>query len=154
MTDYWPTEEGLITKPFDGTIGFFVASSTVTEGAPQKLGTGAAGAIKVQNAAAIGDSQGIVALKGGTTNDIIPCAMAGLVKVTVHGAVSPKSANITTGDLLMNSATAVVGGTKVMMTGNTTRLKIFAGSSYVFGMAMQPSTANSDEILVYLGKAT
>ena len=141
-TDYWPDEDSNpIVAGLD--IGFFQASGTVTEGRPVKLGTGVAGAIKCQNGSALGDSIG-VALKSGSTGDYIPVAITGVLKLTADGS----STNITTGDMVMSNASGkVIGGTFT-----TASMKTFGGNSYVLGMALQPSTADGDEILVLLGK--
>lgn len=140
-TDFWPDEEGLIVQGLD--IGFFTASGIVTEGKPVKLGTGAAGLIKCQNGAAVGDAFGI-ALKSASTGAMVPVAITGVIKVLVDGN-TPSS--IVTGDFLMNSALVVIDPTITSAT-----LKVFEGSSYVLGVALQPSTAASDEILILLGK--
>lgn len=144
-TDYWPDEDSNpIVAGLD--IGFFQASGTVTEGYPVKFGTGAAGAIKCQNTSANGDSFG-VALKSGTTGDYIPVAITGVLKLTANGS----GTSISTGDTVVSDGSGkVVKATWSSATMD--KLKTFGGNSYVLGIALQPSTADGDEILVLLGK--
>lgn len=142
-TDYWPSNEGLIVPGLD--IGFFLAAATVTEGKPVKLATGTAGYIKCQNGAALGDACA-VALKSADANEYVPVAMSGVMKVVVDGN-TPQA--ITTGHFLMNSALIVI---EPNINDGATDLVVFGGSSYVLGMALQPSSAANDEILMVLGK--
>lgn len=144
MTDFWPSEKGLIVEGL--TIGFFYCTAAVAEGAPCKMGTPASGRIAVTTAAAFGDAM-LVALKAGGIGETIPCAESGVMKMTVAQAAA-----VTAGDFVMNSAEV---GVKIGQGGsNSTLLKLFGGDSYVLGMALQTSAAASDEILVLLGKYT
>ena len=151
MTDLWTSEELEIVPSY--SIGFFYANSTVTEGAAQKFATGVANAIKCQDATAYGDGFGI-ALKAATAGEWATVAVHGLIKCKVDGStVVPQHAAIVTGDFLMNSAaTYLVKPLWDRTSVASIYLKAFGLNSYIMGMALQPSTASGDEILVLLGK--
>jgi len=144
MTDFWPSEEGVIVEGL--SIGYFYCTAAVAEGAPCKMGTVSSGVIAVTTAAAFGDGM-LVALKAAGVNETVPCVESGVMKM-----IAIDDSAVTAGDFVMNSAeTGVKGG---MGTANSTALKLFGGSSYVLGMALQTSAASGDEILVLLGKYT
>jgi len=144
-TDWYPDEEREIVQGFN--IGFCYCDAAVAEGAAVKKGTSASGRVAVTTAAAVGDGIG-VALKAGSAGSYIPVCTYGLIKMTCANATA-----ITIGDFVMNSAeSGVIGGAHVNAKGTSTNVKLFGGSSYVLGMALQTSTAISDEILVLVGK--
>ena len=141
-TDYWPDEDTNPIVDF-GSIGFFYAAGTVTAGYPVKLATGTAGYIKCQNTSAAGDSIGI-ALKSASSGEWVPVAIFGLVKLVADGSTT----NIATGDIVYSN-----GSGKVVKADSTyTNYKLFGGNYYALGIALHPSTASDDEILVLLGK--
>jgi len=143
-TDFWSSED---TNPIVAwaDIGFYTVytGKTVTEGKPVELiASTTDGVIYVQNADGVGDAFQI-ALKDGAAGDMVPVAVHGILKVVVDG-VTP--AGITTGKYVMNSALYVISAASF----TAAKSCLFAGSSYVLGIALQSSTAALDEILILL----
>jgi len=85
VVDYYSTEEGYISEGH--VIGFAKLGTEVTQLQSVKLGTTAAGSVVVAVGAADGDSIGI-ALKTGVTNDYIPVALRGIVKLVAGEAIA------------------------------------------------------------------
>ena len=143
-TDFWSTED---TNPIVAwaDIGFYTVytGKTVTEGKPVELVASTTdGVIYVQNADGMGDAFQI-ALKDGAAGDMVPVAVHGVLKVVVEGDTP---AAIVTGKYVMNSALCVISAA----TFKTTTACLFAGISYVLGIALQSSSAAGDEILILL----
>jgi len=142
MTDYWPSEEGIIVE---GLTFFAKCTAAVAEAAPCKIGTPASGVIAVTTAAAVGDAI-LVGLKAGGAGEYIPVAESGLMKMTAN-----QTAAITAGEFVMNSAE---GGVIHCLIPAWNKHKHGGGASYILGLAMQTSQGSklADEIIVLLGK--
>jgi len=109
------------------------------------MGTVGASLIAVTTATGFGDAM-LVALKAAGAGERVPCCESGVMKM-----IAIYDGAVTAGEFVMNSAET---GVKCGEDPTTTNLKLFGGSSYVLGMALQTSAATGDEILVLLGKYT
>jgi hypothetical protein len=112
-----------------------------------KLGTTAAGNVVVSVGAADGDSIGI-ALKTAVTNDLLPVALRGIMKIVAGEAIAANACLIndsspgymlTIPDLATGTAAPLFVG--INGTGTVVRL----------GLALQDATQSGDEILMLLG---
>lgn len=145
-TDWYPSEENVIMEDSCYIVPMR-PDGAINEMSAVKFGTSTSGRISVAAAAAVADGWGI-ALRAATAANTparIPVLLYGICKQTQSGTGS----TITQGNFVMNSAAS---GVVKMGNGVSTNGVLFAGSSYVLGMAMQTTTANGDEILVCVGK--
>lgn len=145
MTDQWtkvPTGQPICAGHYE--IGFCYCTAGVTEGYVVKVGTHATDYVPVTVSAAIGDGIG-VALKTGAAGEYVPVLFYGAIKLDTSAAV-------TIGKFVVNAS----GGATVVQicpvgSDISATLKVFGGSSYVLGLALQTATSG-DEIVVLVGK--
>ena len=135
-TDWYPTQEGRIA---DGLTITAIAGGAIVEGSAVKFGTSASGQITVTAAAAIGDGFA-VAIKAASTSEPVAVLVFGLYKMTIGGA------DCTQGSLVLNS------GTIYAVFGTVASTRAMGGASFMLGMAMQSTTADGDEAIVFIGK--
>jgi hypothetical protein len=144
-TDWWPEQNGRIT---DGLTIMCNAEAAITEGSAVAFGTSTGSQIRVQNAAGLGDGWGVALRAATSAGDGVPVVVYGLYKMTQgNGGV-----NTTQGDFVMNSTTIYFTDVAGAGTFVNTNLKVLKGTSYILGMAMQTTTANSDKCVIFIGK--
>jgi len=145
-TDWYPSEEGAIFEDAAFILPCY-PDAAITEMSSVKPGTSAAGRVSVAASTAMGDGIG-VALRAATDTAVperIPVLFYGGIKTTRSNG----STNITSGNFVMNSITTTVTDVGTMAIAS---LDGFGGASHILGMALQTTTADSDEILVLVGK--
>jgi predicted RecA/RadA family phage recombinase len=147
-TDWWPTQEGRIV---DGlTLNCIAEDGDIVEGQSVTWGTSTSGQITVDGSSGLGDGWGIALNASAAAGDAVAVLVYGLYKLTVSNATGQPAQ----GEFCMSS-----GGTYITsiqdcgFTVDTLVATDAAGSSYLLGMAMQSATANSDDIVVFIGKA-
>jgi len=145
VVDYYPDEEGYISEGH--IIGYAKAGTAITAFNSVKLGTTAAGSVVVDVGAADGDSIGI-ALKTAVTNDLLPVALRGIMKIVAGEAIAANSVlkndsspgyMLVIGDLATGTAAPIFVG----LNGTGTVIRM--------GIALQDATQSGDEILMLLG---
>ncbi len=155
--DYYPDEEGYIS---DGTIvGFCKCQSAIA--LHQQVGIGTTAVTNYIGVAAAAFNTGVgLALKAGDTNDFIPVAFKGIVKMLANTAVA-----IPAGRAVVSGTTAGYVSGIVTFDGADTEAPVIllsyqnigAGLTTVnwrFGYALQPASTDGDEILVMLAGLT
>lgn len=137
-TDWYPDEEGVLV---DGlSLGWCIASSTITALGAVKLDTATAGNIVVTAAA---DFEGIgIAMRGGSSSDYIPILLYGVVKQMLGNAclVGNAVGSGTTAGYVLAAATTIANV-------NLLRGINYTGTVEHIGKALQGGTTGA-EILV------
>jgi len=145
VVDYYPDEEGYISEGH--VIGYAKAEGSITQLTAVKLGTTAAGNVVVAAGAADGDSIGF-ALKTAVTNDLLPVALRGIIKIVAGEAIAANAVlkndsspgyMLVIGDLATGTAVPIFVG----LNGTGTVIRM--------GIALQDATQSGDEILMLLG---
>lgn len=145
VTDYYPDEEGYISEGH--IIGYAKAATAITAFNSVKLGTTAAGNVVVSVGAADGDSIGI-ALKTAVTDDLLPVALRGIMKVVAGEALANNDCliNDSSPGYMLNIADLATGTAAPLFVGiNGT------GTIVRMGLALQTAANSGDEILMLLG---
>lgn len=148
MTDYWSTQTGRI---YDGLTIDCIANGAIVEGSGVIVyGTTTADQITVATSAAQGDAFGIALKAASATGDSVPVLVYGVFKCSRTNGTTAISQQ----DFVFNSITATSGCTCVSKPASisTGSMKLFGGSSYVLGIALQDAAADDDTILVLVGK--
>jgi len=138
MTDKWPSEEGFISE--GEIVSLFKATAAVTKGALVKL----TGDLEVQPATSSSDPIG-VALKEGSTGEIVPVCIHGVCKVKAGGAIAVGKA-VKSDD----SARAVMLSDQAVNEGGTGTYTIYYARKA--GIALQAASVADDWILVFVCK--
>ena len=146
MVDLWTTQVGRINDVLTLPMQL---GGTVNEGSAVKFGTSADGVLVAVTSAAAGDGWG-VALKYGTSGQVVPILMFGVMKCVRSNTTTA----IGPGGFVMNSITAASGCTSVaLINGLTTaKMALFGSNSYILGMALQTFATTGDTGLVLIGK--
>jgi len=146
MTDYWPQEENAVFDAESYILPCYPEGSISEMSSVKANASTTAGRLDVAASTAYGDGLGIAlkAATGAGAPSRIPVLFYGAAKLTFD-----QSAAVTMGQFVMNSITTTYAVPTVSEAGT---LKLFGGSSYVMGMALQTTAAGSDECIVLVGK--
>lgn len=145
MTDYWPSQEGVIVADLD--IGFAFCNSEVELHEAVHLHTSStAGRITIAPASADGDGY-MIALEAGAASETISVMLTGIIKLVSAGT-------LVEGDMVMNAAV----GTTVLPIPTITAGEVielrginYTGTMCRLGISFHDAVTG-DEVLIAVGK--
>ena len=140
--DYWPQEEGYIVE--GSPVMMCVAGGTITENGCVKISATTAGQVTVTESATWGECIA-VALRAGSTGEMVPVAFEGVVKMLSDATMA----------LGLHVCSSGATGNKLIDGPATANVKLNGqGTAWLMGTLLQEATKPGDEVLLWIGRYT